>query len=474
VVVGSRAQVRLIIGLIGVLTVGCAGYTSKITQARQSYFAGDFAAAEQEFVERATLGKRAAPVVALERASIAFANGDPRAAERLWRAARDELDELRGFSASESVTALLADDRQRSYLAPGYEQVMVRVMLSLSSLLHDGIDAEAYMLQAELRQRELAEQAEAEYSKQESAEGTDETIPKLKPVAFASYLRGVLQEASYLNIEEARQAYAETLAACGENQLVQNDLVRLNEGSHSQTGFGVLYVIGLTGRGPIRREEIAEPTSAALLIADRIISAFGTYSLPPSIAPVKIPGVELPPHHATYVQVKQQGKRLGLTETITDVGQLATECLAAERNRLIAQAVVRRIVKKGMVVAGKDALGLRDPATQFAVDMLGVAWEATEAADTRCWSLLPRQIQVARIELPAGKHSLDVSVAGHPMARGRTRRVRCQIEDGYNTYLVVVAPENEVLTAIVSGRTGIALEPEGEVVRLTDAEGIAD
>src|SRR5688500_3440388 len=36
-------------------------------------------------------------------------------------------------------------------------------------------------------------------------------------------------------------------------------------------------------------------------------------------------------------------------------------------------------------------------------DALGVAWEATENADTRCWSLLPDKIQVVRLELPAGE-----------------------------------------------------------------------
>ena len=37
------------------------------------------------------------------------------------------------------------------------------------------------------------------------------------------------------------------------------------------------------------------------------------------------------------------------------------------------------------------------------VDLLGVAWEASERADTRCWALLPDQIQVLRVELPAGQ-----------------------------------------------------------------------
>ena len=44
--------------------------------------------------------------------------------------------------------------------------------------------------------------------------------------------------------------------------------------------------------------------------------------------------------------------------------------------------------------------------------LLGVAWEATEAADTRCWGLLPDRIQVLRVELPAGTHQLALAAVG--------------------------------------------------------------
>jgi hypothetical protein len=451
---------------ISLTAAGCASYSTRIAAARESYFQGEFGQAETNLVEKSNVGRRATTCVGMERGSVAFANGDPLAAERLWRAARDELDEMRGTSATESIAAMLADDRQRSYQAPGYEQVMVRVMLSLCSLLRDGIDAESYMLQAELRQRELAESAAAEQ------QGDDEQpLPPAKPVAFASYVRGMLREASYLNLDEARRAYEEVLATAGECPLASADLERLDQRPHSPPGHGVLYVIGLMGRGPVRQEEIAEPTTTALLITDRIISVLGPYSLPPTIAPVKIPGITLPPFVETRLQISQRGTPLATTETLTDVGLLAQETLAAERNHLIAQAIARRIVKKGVVVASKDALGLRDPATQLAVDVLGVAWEATEAADTRCWSLLPRQLQVARLELPAGRQTLDLSVVGHPDGRSRGRKVQCTIEDGYNTYLVVVAPEEHVLTALASGQVGaslVAVADEPEAVRLSD------
>ena len=64
-----------------------------------------------------------------------------------------------------------------------------------------------------------------------------------------------------------------------------------------------------------------------------------------------------------------------------------------------------------------------------------------EHADTRCWGLLPREIQVFRAELPAGEHRIDLrpfSFAGEELASGQSRQV--EIIDGRNQYLIVVSP----------------------------------
>ena len=53
--------------------------------------------------------------------------------------------------------------------------------------------------------------------------------------------------------------------------------------------------------------------------------------------------------------------------------------------------------------------------TQPALDILmtlgGIAWEASEAPDTRCWGLLPEKIQVLRIEAPVGRRTLKLQPA---------------------------------------------------------------
>ncbi len=51
------------------------------------------------------------------------------------------------------------DDQTRSYAGEDYEKVFIRTFLAICSLLQDGVDAEAYSLQINEKQMQLAESA---------------------------------------------------------------------------------------------------------------------------------------------------------------------------------------------------------------------------------------------------------------------------------------------------------------------------
>ena len=67
------------------------------------------------------------------------------------------------------------------------------------------------------------------------------------------------------------------------------------------------------------------------------------------------------------------------------------------------------MIKKATVAAAKNSMGKNGGLAGIGMDIAGIAWEASEAADTRCWGLLPRDIQVLRVEAPAGDHQLQLS-----------------------------------------------------------------
>jgi hypothetical protein len=321
-----------------------------------------------------------------------------------------------------------------AYAGEDYEKVLVRAFLAISNLMADGGDARAYSLQVTDKQNQII-LAGAE-------SGGDNPKLAYKRVALGAYLDGVLQEETHVNYDDATRAWAKVVSWEPDFRYGQDDFRRAQFGHHSARGNGVLYVFTLVGRGPYKQEAVEEPSSVALLIADRILSQTSEHTLPPTIAPVKVPQVVLSPNTIRRVSVSVAGQLAGTTETITDVGQLAVQQYAAIYDRVLAQAVVRRIVKKGFIYGAKEVLDVENNTwANLLLDVGGVVWEATEAADTRCWGLLPDKIQVLRLELPAGEHRISLQAAGDRGPIGPKHSRTVPIQNGRNTYLLAAFPD---------------------------------
>ena len=97
---------------------------------------------------------------------------------------------------------------------------------------------------------------------------------------------------------------------------------------------------------PVQGGAVEQPTQAAMLIVDHILSAIGKHTVTPTFAPVKVPVVVVPPNPVQSVSVSIDGRLAGLTETITDVGELATQQYAAIFPHVLARTVVRRSAKR--------------------------------------------------------------------------------------------------------------------------------
>jgi hypothetical protein len=420
---------------------GCATHGDKLESIRSAFNAGRVEQAESIVQREIAARKSDADVLKLDRAIIQLADGRPADAERTLREVRDRFDYLEQKDAGESVLATLTDDTKLAYAGEDYEKILIRCFLALSNLMADGQDASAYALQVGDKQRQII-----------NAEGdSSQDNPRLayKRVALGAYLHGAIQEATHTNYDEAARAIQ--LVANWEPSFTDasEDLKRVSTGRHSEPGHGVLYVFTLVGRGPYKVERAETPTSTALLIADRILTATSKYSLPPTIAPIKVPVVVRSDNRIDSVLVETDTGAAGVTKTITDVGQLAVDQYNAIFPQVMARAVVRRVVKKGAVYATKDAANINDPLASFALDAAGVLWEASESADTRCWGLLPDRIQVLRLELPAGEHVVKLEPASRNAPIGAAASHTVGIEDGRNTYLMASFPEDRLVGQIL-------------------------
>lgn len=423
---------------------GCSTHADRLREIRSSYFSNNLTVAETAIDAGLKRGGKEADVFKLERSMVLLATARPKQAEQTLRQVRDSFDHLEQASVTETALSLVTDSTSKAYAGEDYEKVLVRALLAISNLLEDGGDALAYCHQITDKQQQLVQAAAA----------SDGTNPKLsyKQVALGPYLHGLLREASHSGYDDAARANTMVVSWQPDFPYGRQDLERVQRGRHSAPGHGVLYVFTLVGRGPYKEETVEVASSVSLLIADRILSCTGKHTLPPTIAPIKVPKLMAPGNEVSRVRVSIDRRPAGETATITDVGRMAVEQYEAIYPKVIADAVVRRVVKKGIIYGAKELTGVdRHSPASLALDLAGVAWEATEAADTRCWGLLPDKIQVLRIEMPAGPHEVGLQALGCHGSQGREETKPVQILDGQNTYLLASFPQMQLVGQIAIG-----------------------
>jgi hypothetical protein len=429
---------------IAIFAAGCACHGDRLREIRGEYYAGRLDPALTQCQKYEKKCGREADNFKLDRAMVELASGRPKNAEKILREVRDSFDYYEQTSIAEKAAVMLTDDTHSAYAGEDYEKVLIRAMLAISNLMSGGDDAIAYSLQTDEKQERIIQAG-----KEESGEN-----PKLayKRIALGAYLHGMLREATNLDYNEAAQSFVKVCNWEPNFPYGKYDYDRAAHGLHCAKGNGVLYVFAMVGRGPYKEQRDEVPTQVAMLIADRIISAVGKHTLPPTLAPVKVPIVVATPQSIDMrgVGVSVNGQHVGETATITDVTKLAIQQYSEIYPRVIARAVARRAIKKGIVYGAKEGMQVANgTGVNFLMDVGGVVWEATEQADTRCWGLLPDRIQVMRVELPAGEHRVGLYPAGGfglPSAHEKA----VKIAEGRNTYVLATFADSRLVGNILS------------------------
>lgn len=427
---------------------GCASHVDRLAPIRAEYHLGHLDAAGKLIDEQLPKRKREADVLKLDKAVIELSAGRPKQAEKLLREVRDQFDHLEQKDVGEQALSFLTDDNAVAYAGEDYEKVLIRAFLAISNLMTDGGDASAYALQVTDKQQDIITKVTDKYP--ENAE-----VPlAYKQVALGPYVRAMLAEESPLTLDDAAKARAQVVNWAPEFRDAQSDLQRAQYEQPIPAGHGVLYVFTLVGRGPVKEEVSEDATQLAMLVADRIVSAVSPRGIPPTLAPIKMPKVFMPSNPADGVLVSVDGQVAGVTATLVDVGEMAQRQQEALYAETMGRLIARRVLKKGLIYGAKELVDA-DPYSpaSLALNVVGIAWEATESADTRCWGLLPEKIQVLRIELPAGEHQLALQPARGraPVGVPASRTVR--IVEGRNTYLLGNFPGRELVGQLVTTST---------------------
>jgi uncharacterized protein len=445
----SARRLAWCLALPAVLLAGCAGHADRLREIRDDFYFGNIEEASRKIDRHAKEHGKEADVFKLDRAVVELTAGRPREAEKILREVRDSFDYLQQKSLTEGAATILADDTYAAYPGEDYERVLLRVYLALANLMNGGDDATAYSLQAADLQEQIIQ----------TGTEKDGKNPKLayKRVALAAYIQGALREETHIDYDDAARSFARVVSWEPQFPYGRFDYDRTARGRHSARGNGVLYAFVLVGRGPYKEQTEEMAATVATLVGDRIVSATGKHTLPPNIASIKVPKVIAAPGLTQTVEVAVDRRPVGVTATVTDVGKLAVEQYAAIYPQVLTKAVARRVAKKGIVYGGKELGGVENGSwVNLAIDLAGIVWEASEQADTRCWGLLPDRIQVLRIEMPAGDHTIGLrplgAYGGAYGGGGGVNETTVRIIDGRNTYLLATMADGRLIGKIQNSR----------------------
>ena len=460
----------LLFGFLCLLT-GCASFGERTLKIRHEFANGNLEKANAE-IDKALKNRKQsdADLLKLNRAIIALSKGKPKEAETLLREVRDKFDQYerdREKRAAEKALSMLLDDNTVAYSGEDYENVLIRVFLALSNLMYDGTDAPAYALQIGYKQNEIIHKGNVQDPK-DSQRKINPKSETYRQVAIGPYLIGAMQEAAYRNHDDVIKAYEAVNAWEPEFAQGRQDLERARRGVHAQPGNGVVYVFALVGEGPFKVQQNCEVLQDSQILATALIAMMSSRPVLPDFAPVMIPYIVRPRETVSAISVSVDGKWNGQTETLTDIGRMAEEQFEAVKPQIVARAVVRRTLKKGILYGTKEAVDA-SPWVGLLMDVGGMIWESIETADTRSWNLLPAEIQVTRLEVPAGEHRLTLQpmsrvfsmahrgyiVSGASVRVGSEHSRTIVVEPGRNTYVLVNFPGNELVGDIV-----VSNEPE--------------
>jgi hypothetical protein len=108
------------------------------------------------------------------------------------------------------------------------------------------------------------------------------------------------------------------------------------------------------------------------------------------------------------------------TEPLTDLRPLMERYLEENHAAMLTRTVVRVVLRTIAAQETKDAISGNNPLLNLLFNIgTDVLADQLEQADTRTWFLLPRTIQVARIPVKPGVHSLTIQAhdaGGAPLA----------------------------------------------------------
>lgn len=373
---------------LGALTVlivlqGCATYSAGFAKVESATAQRDLDRAVKSLDELKLTGADEA-LHHLNKGTLLRLQGNYAESNKHLDTAKSMMEKLDAISVTEQLASVSVNDTMKAYEGLPSEQLMLYSFEALNYLQMNDIDAAA----VEARQFDIKQGLIAKkYSNAKYLSG-----------AFVRYLNGMVYEAAgerdsaRIEMQKAVDGYKAQNSGFGVPQALLNDLSRLKAGKPAPNE--VVFILH-NGLGPSLNEatiRVANPNpqkGSALLSLS--VPKFARRSVP-------VARVEL---SAASVSAN--------SEVVEDINDIAEKSLNDRLPLITARAVARMLVKNAAAGEAKkrsNELGAFGMLANIAMD---VGTAASERADTRSWSLLPGNINMARLSLPEGTHDVTAT-----------------------------------------------------------------
>ena len=381
---------------------GCATYSGAFRKTEHDLAAQKYDAALSDLKSDSSSKDRV--LYYLNKGMILRMKRDFTASNVAFELAKKDIDSLYATSVSESVLSVTVNDTTVSYSGADYERILLHSYMSLNYLELGQPDS------ARVESLQIDEALRSYKEKHPDTKFSDD--------AFALYRTGMIYEDmgeysdAMISYRSAYTAYKHTPGGVIPLEL-QNDLLRMsqqqgltNELQQYETEFnaapsfhseqGELIFILSNGLVSMKHERS--------MIVPALNGTFVRISLPFYRETLNGNNVA----SARIIVDNQQST----TELVGNIDSVARKNLDEHMPAIIARSAARAVVKSEAVSA-VERNAMNNGGNNSSFDMLGalalqVAAVATEQADTRSWLTLPSNIQMARLHLPAGKHTVTI------------------------------------------------------------------
>jgi hypothetical protein len=428
------------LGALGLLaaslsTTGCRTYATKTEDLRAAWRSGNVDLAVKDLTQRANdaANTRDAVIWRLEQAAALRVAGKYEESNQAFETAESRMAEYAARAKVRVATeamATMTTPANLPYEGRAYDKIMAATYRALNCLALGKPDAArpAFFKAYQYQQDAVAENARRIDRAQQDAAGSQDsaalkrtqnnpqfqqrvnslytTNSTLQPYReyvnpFTVWLDGVFflhQAQDGSDLERAHKSLERALAFAPANTSLRADLATCDRRLQGQPLERVTYVIFETGGAPIRQQ---------IRIDIPIVFANVSYigSAWPALQPQD--------GHAATLAVSAGATRL-LTERVASMDSVVARDFEDEKPAIISRTLISTLAKGAAAFAANEAASQQDEGLGALVRIATLAYQASvNIADTRTWTTLPKEFQVARIPTPPDRR-LELSQGSSP------------------------------------------------------------